>query len=78
VRFTSAIAVTPLITCLIKLGIYKKLKYSLMEFFARSNLAVDWLENSPLNYKEATKHPTEKGHEIYANYIYDKIKEKTK
>ena len=76
VRFTSDIAITPLITCLIKLGIHKKLKYTLMEFFARSNLAVDWLEKSPLNYNEETKHPTEKGHEIYANYIYNKIKER--
>ena len=76
VRFTSDIAVTPLIACLIKLGIYKKLKYSLMEFLARSNLAVDWLENSPLNYKKGTKHPTEKGHEIYANYVYNRIKER--
>ena len=36
----------------------------------------DFLEWSKLNYQYATKHPTEQGHQIWADIIYQFIKEK--
>ena len=37
--------------------------------------ATTWLDESPCNYKKATKHPTEKGHELWADYIYNTCKD---
>ena len=44
-----------------------------MSLYASSDLAVTWLEQSNLNYKKATKHPTELGHKIWADYLYSII-----
>ena len=35
----------------------------------------DWLDNSPYNYKKFTKHPTEEGHVLWAEYLLFLIKE---
>ena len=40
---------------------------------ADAELAVDWLLASDLNYKKATKHPTELGHQIWADYLYQQL-----
>lgn len=35
--------------------------------------AIEWLMNSEFNYKKATKHPTEEGHRIWADYLYEQL-----
>jgi len=70
VRVLSSISIVPIQMRLKKLNIYKKLKFQFFEYFADANLAITFLEESALNYKKATKHPTEKGHEIWADYLY--------
>lgn len=74
VRMLSSIAITPLIKRLKKLNLYKKYRYSMLEMFANSELAMDWLDQSRYNYQIATRHPTEEGHEIYAEYLSQRLK----
>lgn len=75
VRFISSIAVVPLHKLLKDINLYKKYKFEFMSLYASSDLAVTWLEQSNLNYKKATKHPTELGHKIWADYLYSIIKQ---
>lgn len=46
-------------------------KSDFVEMLTDSLDATTWLEESPCNYKKATKHPTEKGHELWADYIFN-------
>ena len=50
-------------------------KPDFVEMLTDSLDATTWLEESPCNYKKATKHPTEKGHELWADYIYNTCKD---
>lgn len=77
VRFITTMAVVPTNKRLKELGIFKKYKYQLLDNYADSQLAEEWFPNSPLNFQFATKHPTEKGHELWAEYIYNTLKENT-
>ena len=74
VRFLSALAFVPLHKRLKKLGIWRRLKYQFMEHYASVEMADTWLYESELNYKKATKHPTERGHQIWADYLHTQIK----
>lgn len=40
----------------------------------KAELAFDWLENSPYNGSVATRHPLEKGHEWWAEYLLSAIR----
>jgi hypothetical protein len=35
---------------------------------------IEFLDQCPLHYKKASKHPTEKAHEFWANYVYENLK----
>jgi len=73
VRFASSMVVTPLVKRLKFLKLYKKYKFELMEQYGTSNLAIDWLNESRLNHKAGTKHPTAQGHKIWADYLLKEI-----
>jgi hypothetical protein len=73
VRFLSDIALVPLHKLLKEIKLYNKYKFQFMSLYASSELAISWLEKSKLNYKKATKHPNELGHEIWADYLYNII-----
>jgi hypothetical protein len=51
-------------------------KTSLLELLIAGNDRIDFLHNSRYNNKKATKHPTPEGHALWANYLYDNLKEK--
>lgn len=74
VRMVSAMSYVPLIKSLKNINLYKKFKFQFMEHYALAELAIDWLLDSDLNYKKSTKHPTEQGHEIWADYLYKVLK----
>ena len=74
VRLLSAMAYTPLHKLLRNLNLYNNWKYQFFEFYAASELAVSWLEQSSLNYQRGTKHPTELGHSLWALYLYSQIR----
>jgi hypothetical protein len=76
VKMVSAMAYVPLDKLLINLNLFNKFKFEFMKYYADAELAVDWLLSSDLNYKKATKHPTELGHKIWADYLYDEILKK--
>jgi len=73
IRIMSGICMVPLHKRLKKLGIFKRFKYQFIEYYATADLAIDWLNESSLNYKKATKHPTEEGHQIWADYLFSRI-----
>ena len=74
VRFLSSMAILPICNRFKKMSIFKKFKFQMMEYYGSADVAIDWLLESNLNYKQATKHPIEKGHEIWADYLYKQIK----
>lgn len=75
VRILSSIGYVPLHKLLREINLYNKWKFQFMEYYASAEMAVTWLENSSLNYQKATKHPTELGHELWAQFLYDKFKQ---
>ena len=46
---------------------------SILNHMDRSSHVTKMLMASPLNYKQASKHPTPEGHQLWANYLYQKI-----
>ena len=72
-RLLSGAAYVPLHKVLKNMNLYKKFKFEFMEYYANSDLAIDWFIASNLNNKTATKHPTELGHSIWADYLYNEI-----
>ena len=48
-------------------------RQSLLNHMDRAAQVTDLLLASKFNYKKATKHPTPQGHELWANYLYQKI-----
>jgi hypothetical protein len=73
IRFLTKMVVDPLVLQLKKSKIYFQVKEELTKEFDKSLQAINWFEKSYLNYKKATKHPTEIGHEIWANYLYKEL-----
>lgn len=72
-RMLSSMSYVPLHKYLKSVNLYKKFKFDFMEHYADAELAVEWLLASDLNYKKATKHPTEVGHQIWADYLYQQL-----
>ena len=50
--------------------IYKNFAMPLLD---RANELQKWLDQSQLNSKKATKHPTEKGHELCASHVINQV-----
>lgn len=76
-RFVSGIAVNPLNMYILKSKFLQRYGDQYKKFFDAAEKATDLLIKSNLNYKIATKHPTERGHEIYADYLYQEILSKS-
>ena len=76
VKMVSGLSFVPLHKLLKSINLYKKFKFEFMDYYSDADLAIDWLLASDLNYKKATKHPTELGHQIWADYLYSEIKNK--
>jgi hypothetical protein len=72
-RIVSSIGYKPLHKLLRHLDLYRAWKYDFLEYYAAADLAVTWLENSSLNYQEATKHPTDLGHKLWAEYLCEHL-----
>jgi len=49
-------------------------KNEIINEIEKAELAFDWLENSPYNGSVATRHPLEKGHEWWAEYLLSAIR----
>lgn len=76
IRLLSQMAMTPLIGHFKKLGIYNNLKPDFFETFMQMEEAIEWFDRSTLNFKYATRHPNEQGHALWADYLYEQIKDK--
>ena len=48
-----------------------QLKMSFSEKLKGINARIDLMQKCDLNYKEATKHPVKKGHDIWADIVFD-------
>ena len=73
-RIVSQLGFVPLEEYLQSHNLHRKWRRELYDIMASASLAIDWLMDSDLNYKKATKHPTERGHELWADYLYDIVK----
>jgi hypothetical protein len=73
VRFVTSLVVTQLHKRLKHDGAYKQLKYQFMEQYASGLLASEWLVASKFNNSISSKHPTEAGHQLWAEYLYSVI-----
>lgn len=72
-RFVSGMALEPLNDFIRENNFLEKYDKQYYKFFVAAQLASKWLYKSELNYNKATKHPTERGHEIWADYLYQEI-----
>ncbi len=73
-RIVSQLGFVPLEEYLQKRSLHRSWRRDLYGLMSSASLAIDWLMDSDLNYKKATKHPTERGHELWADYLYDIVK----
>jgi len=48
-------------------------KWMLDELFPKIKALIDYLDNSPMHHKKATKHPTVELHKLWAEYVYQYI-----
>tara|TARA_B100001057_G_scaffold66310_1_gene60031 strand:+ start:4688 stop:5524 length:837 start_codon:yes stop_codon:yes gene_type:complete len=72
-RVLSSMSYTPIIATLKNKGVYNKLKYTMMEQMASSQLAEIWMRNNPMQSDQGTRHPLEKGHVAWAEYLMQYI-----
>jgi hypothetical protein len=68
-RVLSQMSYKPLEKYLKNVSLFQKFKMEIMEIFSDMSDAIDWLDKSAFNYKIATRHPTEMGHELWAKYL---------
>jgi hypothetical protein len=68
-KILSQIAYGPLEKHLKDIKLFKQFKMEIFEIFSEMSDAIDWLDKSKLNNKIATRHPTELGHQLWANYL---------
>lgn len=68
-RFISQMAQNPIIQYLKSQKLLNQSKVELSTLMIDSLDAVDWLANSPMNYKQGTGHPSDEGHTAWAEYI---------
>jgi len=70
---TAGMAINPLIQHMKKINCYTKYKLDLFDIYNLGIDAIDWLDDSDLNYSQATRHPTEDAHVIWADYLKEVI-----
>lgn len=68
-RFLTQMSTIPIIQTLKNFRLHNKFKLELMEQLYNMELAITWLDFSDLNSNWATRHPLEKGHNLWANYL---------
>jgi len=51
------------------INLFKKFKSEIFDMFFDMTDAIDWLDKSTLNSRYATRHPTELGHKLWADYL---------
>ena len=61
----------PLIEYLKQQKLLQQSKQDLTDMMFSNLLAIEWLENSTLNYQKASKHPTEEAHKLWAKYLIE-------
>jgi hypothetical protein len=76
VRMMSGMAIDPFKKFLSEQKLLDTMKHELIELFLDSVVAINWLDKSELNNKVATRHPNERGHEVWAEYLYNVISAK--
>jgi hypothetical protein len=69
VRILSTMSYVPIIKTLKSKGVYSKLKFTMMEQMASSELAEIWMRNNPMQSNKGTRHPLEQGHSAWADYL---------
>lgn len=72
-RLLSQMGLRPVIETIKKAGHYGKFKEDFFQMFLKAEEAIDWLDSSNLNSNYATRHPLEKGHKIWADYLIDNL-----
>ena len=72
-RVLSWMAFDPLVSYLKSIGVYERLLPNILEIMENMQKAIDWLDCSTLNNKYASKHPTELGHQVWADYLFSEI-----
>jgi len=76
IRVLSQMGTGPLIQFFEKqTGQFQLYKSKFVDILTDSLDATTWLNESPCFYKKATKHPTEEGHKLWADYIYNSCKD---
>jgi hypothetical protein len=73
-RVLSQRALTPIVEFLTEKNKTELFKKELIKLFDDSLSAINWLDRSVLNHKRYTKHPTDLGHSLWADYLYKNIK----
>jgi hypothetical protein len=68
-KILSQMAYQPLVQYLKDVKLFKQFKMEIFELFSEMSDAIDWLDKSKLNSKIGTRHPTELGHQLWANYL---------
>ena len=70
-RMLSQIGYAPLTQYLKEpnINLFKKFKSEIFDMFFDMTDAIDWLDKSTLNSRYATRHPTELGHKLWADYL---------
>jgi hypothetical protein len=68
-KILSQMAYRPLEQYLRDVKLFEQFKMEILEIFSKMSDAIDWLDESKLNNKIATRHPTELGHQLWANYL---------
>ena len=68
-RAVSMMAINPIIEYLNNINQAPNFKVEMIELFHQGEVAINWLDNSQLNNQMATRHPTERAHELWADYI---------
>lgn len=72
-RLLTMMSYDPLETYFSKGSSYDMYKKDVVSFVDSSLEATKWLDQSKYNYKKHTKHPTEYGHHIWAEYLYSNL-----
>jgi len=74
-RILSQMGLSPLIKKFKEMGTYNQLKPQFFNTFIDMEEAICWLDNSVYNFKYATRHPTEQGHALWAEYLFSQFKD---
>jgi len=68
---TSSMGSDRLVSYQNKFNRIENFKQDLVKQMTKAQSAIDWLEQSPYNSNLATKHPLDKAHKWWADYLYD-------